>query len=193
VASNRPACGPFVDETEHHDDEGRSGQTRPVTRWSRKADPDVKTSERLYVDERRTEREIAQLLGVSRSRMAKAMEEAGIERRSSNRACPVSAAGALIKGAFAALGATHARSLAGSIVPSRRSRGRSPPTGGARATDVARQKPRHACGLVGRNRPSWPNADDFGRWWRRSSKSAGHLRRSPTGSPRWSLRTRKCA
>jgi transposase-like protein len=66
----------------------------------------VKTLRRLYVDECRTEREIAQLLGVSRSRVAEAMERAGIERRTSNRACPVSAAG--LRKAFAAPGATFA-------------------------------------------------------------------------------------
>jgi transposase-like protein len=85
---------------------GRSSYTRPVTRWRRGADPDVKTLRRLYVNERRTEREIAQLLGVSRSRVAEAMEQADIERRSSNRACPVSAAG--LEKAFAAPGATIA-------------------------------------------------------------------------------------
>jgi hypothetical protein len=56
---------------------GRSGQTRPVTRWRRGAEPDVKTLRRFYVDERRTEREIAHLLGVSRSRVAEAMEQGG--------------------------------------------------------------------------------------------------------------------
>lgn len=74
----------------------RSSHTRPVTRWRRGADPDVETLRRLYVGERRTEREIAHLLGVkiahllgvSRSRVAEAMEQAGIERRLSNRARP---------------------------------------------------------------------------------------------------------
>jgi len=47
-----------------------------------------------------------QLLGVSRSRVAESMQQAGIERRSSNRACPVSAAG--LRKAFAAPGATIA-------------------------------------------------------------------------------------
>ena len=66
----------------------------------------MKTLRRLYVDERRTEREIAQLLGVSRSRVAEAMDKAGIERRIPNRACPVSAGG--LQKAFAAPGATVA-------------------------------------------------------------------------------------
>jgi transposase-like protein len=85
---------------------GRSKDTRPVTRWRRGADPDVETLRRLYVDERRTEREIAQLLGVSRGRVAEAMDEVRIERRSSNRACAVSAAG--LEKAFGAPGATVA-------------------------------------------------------------------------------------
>jgi transposase-like protein len=85
---------------------GRNEDTRPVTRRRRGADPDLKTLQRLYVDERRTEREIAQLLGVSRSRVAEAMDEAGIERRTPNRACPVSAAG--LQKAFVAPGATIA-------------------------------------------------------------------------------------
>jgi len=66
----------------------------------------LKTLRRLYVDDRRTEREIAQLLGVSRSRVAEAMDKAGIERRTPNRACPVSAAG--LRKAFAVPGATIA-------------------------------------------------------------------------------------
>ena len=85
---------------------GRSGHIRPVTRWRPGADPDVKTLWRLYVGEHRTEREIAQLLGVSRSRVAEAMAKAGIERRTPNRACPVSTRG--LEKAFAAPGATIA-------------------------------------------------------------------------------------
>lgn len=48
----------------------RSSQTRFVTRWRRGAYPDSRTLRRLYVDEHRTEREIANFLGVSRSRVA---------------------------------------------------------------------------------------------------------------------------
>jgi len=51
----------------------------------------MKTLRRLYVDEGRTEAEVAQLLGTSRSRVAEAMEQAGIERRTTQRTCPVSA------------------------------------------------------------------------------------------------------
>ena len=83
---------------------GRSKDTRPVTRWRRGVEPDAEALRRLYVDERRTERDIAHVLGISRSRVAEAMEHAGIERRSSNRARPVSAAG--LQKAFAAPGAT---------------------------------------------------------------------------------------
>ncbi len=61
---------------------GRSSHTRPVTGWRRGAEPvsDVKTLRRLYVDEHRTEREIAQLLGVSRGRVAEVMEKASLTR-----------------------------------------------------------------------------------------------------------------
>ncbi len=71
----------------------RIRQRRPVVTWSRGADLDEETLRRLYVDEGRTEREIAQLLRVSRPRVAEAMTRAGIARRSSQRACPLSAAG----------------------------------------------------------------------------------------------------
>jgi hypothetical protein len=80
-----------------------------------------------------------------------------------------------------------ARQIAGGLgrAPPR-SRGRSSPTEAARTTDAARPKPRLA-GVPGvPNRPSWPDAEDSGRWWRRSSKSAGHLSKSPTGCPRLS-------
>ena len=60
----------------------------------------------LYVTEERTEREMAKLLGISRARVADAIQRAGIERRTTKRACPVSAKG--LKQAFAASGATVA-------------------------------------------------------------------------------------
>jgi hypothetical protein len=66
----------------------------------------VKTLRLLYVDEHRTEREIAQLLSVSRGRIAEAMDKAGIERRSPNRVCPVSTA--VLRRAFTSPGATVA-------------------------------------------------------------------------------------
>ena len=69
----------------------RSTRAAPVPHWRRGAAPDMKTLRLLYVDEGRTEAEVAQLLGISRSRVAEAMEQAGIERRTTQRACPVSA------------------------------------------------------------------------------------------------------
>jgi transcriptional regulator with XRE-family HTH domain len=83
-----------------------TGNPRPVSRWRRGADPDMGLLRRLYVDERRTEREIAQLLSVSRSRVAEAMERAGIQRRTSQLTCPVSAVG--LRKALASPGATVA-------------------------------------------------------------------------------------
>jgi len=67
----------------------RSRQTRPVATWSRGDDLDEKTLRRLYIDECRTERAIAQLLKVSRPRVAEAMARAGIGRRTSQRICPL--------------------------------------------------------------------------------------------------------
>ena len=69
----------------------RSTRALPVPRWRRGAAPDMKTLRLLYVDEGRTEAEVAKLLGTSRSRVAEAMEQAGIERRTTQRICPVSA------------------------------------------------------------------------------------------------------
>jgi len=69
----------------------RSTRAAPVPHWRRGAAPDMKTLRLLYVDEGRTEAEVAQLLGISRSRVAEAMEQAGIERRTTQRICPVSA------------------------------------------------------------------------------------------------------
>ena len=79
---------------------------RAVPRQRRNAAPDMKTLRSLYVDEGRTERETAQLLGISRSHVAETMEQAGIERRPPRRACPVARAD--LSSAFAAPGATIA-------------------------------------------------------------------------------------
>src|ERR1017187_2852132 len=51
----------------------RSTRAAPVPHWRRGAAPDMKTLRLLYVDEGRTEAEVAQLLGISRSRVAEAM------------------------------------------------------------------------------------------------------------------------
>ncbi len=47
---------------------------------------------RLYVNENRTEREMATILGISRTRVAEAMVQAGIPRRSTRKPCPVTRA-----------------------------------------------------------------------------------------------------
>ncbi|MGH9185030.1 MAG: hypothetical protein ACRD0U_04305 [Acidimicrobiales bacterium] len=58
--------------------------------WTKQAPPDRAVVRRLYVDEARTERDIAGLLGVSRHRVAEALAAAGVERRTPARPCPVS-------------------------------------------------------------------------------------------------------
>jgi transposase len=67
------------------------GHPLPVPHRYRSPDPDPRVLRRLYVTEGRTEREIAQVLSVSRERVAEAMARAGIERRTTRRICPVDA------------------------------------------------------------------------------------------------------
>jgi transposase len=67
---------------------------------------DMKTLRLLYIDEGRTEAQIAQHLDVSRTRVAEAMERAGIARRTTQRTCPLSAED--LRTAFGAPGATKA-------------------------------------------------------------------------------------
>lgn len=55
----------------------------------RHPDPNPAVLRRLYVEERRTERDIARLLGISRAHVADALAGAGIGRRRSAKPCPV--------------------------------------------------------------------------------------------------------
>src|SRR5487761_320742 len=57
--------------------------------WWSDPDPDPAVLHRLYVDDGRTEREIARLLGISQQHVAASLAEAGIERRTVRRPCPV--------------------------------------------------------------------------------------------------------
>jgi hypothetical protein len=59
--------------------------------WWSDPDPDPAVLHRLYVDDGRTEREIARLLGISQQHVAASLAEAGIERRTLRRPCPVDA------------------------------------------------------------------------------------------------------
>lgn len=65
------------------------GHPLAVAHRYRSPDPDPRVLRRLYVREGRTEREIAQVLSISRERIAEAMVRAGIERRTTRRICPV--------------------------------------------------------------------------------------------------------
>jgi|HubBroStandDraft_6_1064221.scaffolds.fasta_scaffold218871_3 DNA-binding transcriptional regulator LsrR (DeoR family) len=67
------------------------GHPLPVPHRYRTSDPDLRVLRRLYLREGRTEREIAQILSMSRVRVAEAMARAGIERRTTRRICPVDA------------------------------------------------------------------------------------------------------
>ena len=61
--------------------EGRPAAERSVPRWWRGPDPDPVEVGRLYVQENRTETEIAVLLSVSRARVTAILRDAGIRRR----------------------------------------------------------------------------------------------------------------
>jgi transposase len=65
------------------------GHPLPVPHRYRSPEPDPRALRRLYVSEGRTEREIAQVLSISREQVAEAMARAGIERRTTRRICPV--------------------------------------------------------------------------------------------------------
>lgn len=71
---------------------GGSDNLRSAPRFRRQSAPDVEELGRLYVDEARTETEIARLLNVSRERVAETLQAAGIARRDGRLPCPVSAA-----------------------------------------------------------------------------------------------------
>jgi transposase-like protein len=64
---------------------------RSVPRWWRGPDPDPAVVSRLYVQDGRTETEIAVLLSISRARVAAVLRDAGIPRRTSRKDCPVDA------------------------------------------------------------------------------------------------------
>jgi transposase-like protein len=59
--------------------------------WWSDPDPDPAVLRRLYVDDGRTEREIARLLSISQAHLAASLADAGIERRTVRRLCPVDA------------------------------------------------------------------------------------------------------
>jgi hypothetical protein len=69
--------------------EGRPTAERSMPRWWRGPDPDPVEVGRLYVQENRTETEIAALLSVSRARVTAVLRDAGIPRRDSRKDCPV--------------------------------------------------------------------------------------------------------
>ena len=60
-------------------------------RWWSDPDPDPAVLRRLYVDDGRTEREIARLLSISQAHLAASLANVGIERRTVRRLCPVDA------------------------------------------------------------------------------------------------------
>ena len=64
---------------------------RSVPRWWRGPDPDPAVVARLYLQEGRTETEIAVLLSISRARVTAVLRDAGIPRRTSRKDCPVGA------------------------------------------------------------------------------------------------------
>ena len=72
-------------------DEDRPVMPRSVPRWWRGPDPDPAVVARLYVQEGRTETEIAAVLSISRARVAAVLRDAGIPRRTSRKDCPVDA------------------------------------------------------------------------------------------------------
>jgi transposase-like protein len=59
--------------------------------WWSDPDPDPEVLRRLYVHDGRTEREIARLLSISQAHLAASLADAGIERRTVRRLCPVDA------------------------------------------------------------------------------------------------------
>lgn len=63
--------------------------TGSVPRWWRGPEPDSAEVTRLYVQDHRTETEIAVLLSISRARVAAVMRDAGIPRRTLSKVCPV--------------------------------------------------------------------------------------------------------
>src|SRR6476646_10471056 len=69
--------------------EDRPAAARIVPRWWRGPDPDPIEVGRLYVQEKRTETEIAALLSISRARVSTVLRDAGIPRRDSRKDCPV--------------------------------------------------------------------------------------------------------
>jgi len=69
--------------------EDRPVAPRSVPRWWRGPDPDPVVVGRLYVQEGRTETEIAVLLSISRDRVAAVLRNAGIPRRNTRKDCPV--------------------------------------------------------------------------------------------------------
>jgi hypothetical protein len=69
--------------------EGRAAGERSVPRWWRGPDPDPVEVCRLYVQENRTETEIAVMMSVSRARVTAVLRDAGIPRRDSRKNCPV--------------------------------------------------------------------------------------------------------
>src|SRR6476620_3992501 len=68
---------------------GRAAAERSVPRWWRGPDPDPIEVGRLYVQENRTETEIAVMLSVSRARVTAVLRDAGIPRRDPRKNCPV--------------------------------------------------------------------------------------------------------
>ena len=77
----------------HADVRDEAGHATPlsVPRWWRGPDPDPAVVGRLYVQDKRTETEIAVLLSISRARVAAILRDAGIGRRTSRKDCPVDA------------------------------------------------------------------------------------------------------
>ena len=70
-------------------DEAGPAVPRSVPRWWRGPDPDPAVVGRLYVQDGRTETEIAVLLSISRARVAAVLRDAGIPRRDSRKDCPI--------------------------------------------------------------------------------------------------------
>lgn len=60
-----------------------------VPRWWRGPGPDPTEVRRLYLDENRTETEIAVILSISRARVSAVLRDAGIPRRDSGKDCPL--------------------------------------------------------------------------------------------------------
>jgi hypothetical protein len=69
--------------------EGRATAERSVPRWWRGPDPDPVEVGRPYVQESRTETEIAVMMSVSRARVTAVLRDARIPRRDSRKSCPV--------------------------------------------------------------------------------------------------------